>query len=56
MKIVIKKGYFLEVDVEYPNKLFNSHKYLSFLLEKRKLKNARSFFLPYKTKKTMLFT
>ena len=27
------KGYFLEVDVEYPKKLFSSHKDLSFLPE-----------------------
>ena len=30
------KGYFLEVDVEYPKTLFNSHKDLPFLPEKKK--------------------
>ena len=30
-------GYFLEVDIEYPKKLFNSHKELSFLPERKKL-------------------
>ena len=33
-------GYFLEVDVEYPEKLFNLHKDLSFLLEKGKGRTA----------------
>ena len=30
------KRYFLEVDVEYPKTLFNSHKYLQFLPERKK--------------------
>ena len=29
------KGYFLEVDVEYPKKLFNLHKDLPFLTKKK---------------------
>ena len=29
-------GYFLEVDVEYPKKLFSSQKELPFLLERKK--------------------
>ena len=31
-------GYFLEVDIEYPKTLFNSHKDLPFLPEKKRLK------------------
>ena len=31
------RGYFLEVDVEYPENLFNSHKDLPFLVERKKL-------------------
>ena len=49
------KGFFLEVDVEYPKKLFNFHKDLSLLPERKKYKNAKSLFVPCKTKKTMFF-
>ena len=35
MKIVIQD--FLEVDVEYPSTLFNSHKHLPFLPERKKI-------------------
>ena len=31
------KGYFLKVDVEYPKTLFNSHKDLPFLPERKKI-------------------
>ena len=31
------KGYFLEVDIEYPEILFNHHKDLPFLLERKKV-------------------
>ena len=31
-------GYFLEVDVEYPKKLFNLHKKFQFLPERKKIK------------------
>ena len=30
-------GYFLEVDIDYPKKLFNFHKDLPFLLERKKV-------------------
>ena len=30
------EGYFLEVDIEYPKKLWSSHKELPFLLERGK--------------------
>ena len=50
------KGYFLEVDVEYPKNFFNLHSIYHFYLKETKLKNARSLFLTYITKKTMLCT
>ena len=34
------KGYFLEVDVEYPKKLFNFHRDLPFLSERKKTKKC----------------
>ena len=30
------KGFFLKVDIDYPKKLFNFHKDLPFLLERKK--------------------
>ena len=35
------KGYFLEVDAEYPKKLFNLHKGLPFLSERKKVKKLK---------------
>ena len=37
------KGYFLEIDVEYPKNLFNRHKDLPFLSEKNKIKKRKKF-------------
>ena len=34
------KGYFLEVDVKYPKKLFNLHSDLPFLLERKQIKKC----------------
>ena len=49
------KGYFLEVDVEYPKNLFSPHSDLPFLHERNKFKNVISLFLTFMTRKTMLF-
>ena len=50
------KGYFLEVDVEYIETLFNSHKDLPFLPERKKnKKKQKNLFVVQKTKKNMLF-
>ena len=35
------KGYFLEADAEYPKKLFNLHKGLPFLSERKKVKKLK---------------
>ena len=39
------KGYFFEVDVEYPKSFFNLHKDFRFLPEGEKLKNVKSLFV-----------
>ena len=39
------KGYFLEVDVEYPKTLWGSHKDLPFLPERKKIEKSRKIFL-----------
>ena len=46
------RGYFLEVDVDYPKYLFKSHKDLPFLAERKELINTHKYisFLP-KSKK-----
>ena len=36
------KGYILEIDVEYPKKLFNSHSDLSFLPERKKIRKCNN--------------
>ena len=37
-------GYFLEVDIDYPRKLFNLHKDLSFLPESKRLNKVEKLF------------
>ena len=45
-------GYFLEVDIEYPKTLFNSHKDLSFLPERKKVEKVEKLIcsIEYKEK------
>ena len=50
------KGYFFEVDVEYPKNLFNHHKDLSFLSERKKFIKCNKLACDFHYKKTMLFT
>ena len=37
----IDRGYFLEVDVQYPKKLHDLHNYLPFLPERMKIENVK---------------
>ena len=37
------KRHFLKVDIEYPKTLFNSHKDLPFLPERKKLKSRKTY-------------
>ena len=39
------KGYFLEVDVEYPKNLFNSQEDLPFLHERKKIEKWKNLFV-----------
>ena len=51
------KGYILEVDVEYPKKIFSICIVIYYFQPKeRKLKNVLSLFVAYMIRKTLLFT
>ena len=49
------KGYILELDVEYPKKLFNLYYDLPFLPERKKIEKYKKL-VTYITRKTMLYT
>ena len=42
--------YFLEVDIDCPNNLFNSHKYLPFLPERKKIEKVEKLICSIKDK------
>ena len=48
-------GYFLEVDLEYPKKLFSSHKDLPFLPERKKLEKLEKLVCSIEDKKKTSF-
>ena len=50
-----QKAYFLEVDVEFPKYYSVFLEIYNFCLKEVKLKNARSLFVLYKTKRTTSF-
>ena len=50
------KRYFLEVDVEYPKKLFNLHKDFSYLPERKEIKKSKKLICNIRDEKNMLFT
>ena len=49
-------GYFLQVDVDYPKKLFSSHKDLPFLPERKKLEKLEKLACGIEDKKNTSFT
>ena len=48
------KGYFFEVDADYPKKLFDLHKDLPFLLERKKVNKIEKLICSTEDKKNML--
>ena len=46
-----EEGYFLEVDMEYPKLVWNSHKELPFLLERKKLEKVEKLVCNIEDKK-----
>ena len=48
------KGYFLEVDVDYPKKLFDLHKDLPFLSQRKKVNKVEKLICNIEEKENML--
>ena len=50
------EGYFLKIDVQYPEKLHNLHNDLPFLPERMRTENVEKFLAHFLDKKNMLYT
>ena len=50
------RGYFLEVDVEYPKNLFSSHKDLAYLPERKQLRKVEKLVCSVEDQNNMLLT
>ena len=49
-------GYFLELDIDYPKELYNLHKDLLFLPERKKVEKVEKPICCIEDKENMLFT
>ena len=49
-------GYFLELDIDYPKQLYNLHKDLPFLPERKKVEKVEKPIRCIEDKENMLFT
>ena len=50
------KGYFFEIDIQYPDKLYELYNDLSFLPERMKIEKVEKLVIIYMTKLNMLST
>ena len=50
------KGYFLEVDLDYPKELFNLHKNLPFLPERKKVEKVEKLIYNIKDKRKICYS
>ena len=53
---IFKEGYFLEVDVQYPQKLHKHHNDLPFLPKRMKIEKVEKLVVNLNDKKNMLYT